>query len=111
MSNITRYRGDTYADEFIIKNRTTRLPINITGYTFTLTVDPSKDPNDNSNNLFAITGTILNGPEGRVEFVPTEMQADNVGIFYYDVQMLDSSGRKRTIVSGKYKFSQDIGKI
>jgi hypothetical protein len=39
------------------------------------------------------------------------MQADNIGNFYYDVQMLDGGGRKRTIVSGRYKFSQDIGKI
>lgn len=111
MTDITRKRGDTYADEFIIKSKTTKLPINIAGYTFTLTVDPSKAPVDDTDNLYQLTGTIIDAANGRVEFVPSAEQADNVGSFFYDVQMIDGVGRKRTIVSAKYKYEQDITKV
>lgn len=110
MSDLTRRRGDTYADEFIIKSKTTGLPINITGYTFTLTVDPAKDPLNADNNLFSLNGTIVDAVAGRVEFAPSAIQADHVGSYFYDVQMIDGATRKRTIVSAKYKFIQDITK-
>lgn len=110
MSNIERKRGDTYADEFIIKSATTGLPINIAGYFFTLTLDPSRAPEDASGNVYALSGTILDAPNGRVEFAPTAIQADQLGAFYYDVQMVDGAGRKRTVVAGKYTYKQDITK-
>lgn len=110
MTDITRKRGDTYADEFVIKSKTTKLPINLTGYTFTLTLDPAKAPIDASNNVYALTGTILDAPNGRVEFAPSSTQANQVGTFYFDVQMIDGAGRKRTVDSGKYKYEQDITK-
>jgi len=110
MSDLIRRRGDTYADEFIIKSRSTGLPINITGYTFTLTVDPAKDPVDATNNLFQLTGNIVDAVAGRVEFAPSAGQADHIGNYYYDVQMIDGASRKRTIVLAKYKFVQDITK-
>lgn len=109
MTDITRKRGDTYADEFTIKSKTTKLPINIAG--FTLTVDPSKTPVDDTNNLYQLTGTILDAANGRVEFAPSAGQADQVGTFYFDVQMIDGAGRKRTIEGGKYKYEQDITKV
>lgn len=110
MTDITRKRGDTYADEFIIKSSTTKLPINLTGYTFLLTLDPVKAPADATNNVYQLTGTILSAPDGRVEFAPSALQADRVGTFYFDVQMVDGVGRKRTVDSGKYKYEQDITK-
>ena len=110
MSDLTRRRGDTYADEFVIKSKATGLPIDITGYTFTLTVDPDKDPVDATNNLFTVDGTILDAVAGRVEFAPSAVQTDHVGSYYYEVQMVDALGRKRTIVAAKYKLVQDIDK-
>lgn len=110
MTDITRKRGDTYADEFTIKSAATGLPINITGYSFVLTVDPEQYPADSSKNKFQLTGTIVDAAAGRVEFAPTALQADNVGKFFYDVQMVDGAGRKRTIVSAKYVMTQDITK-
>lgn len=110
MSDIDRKRGDTYADEFTVKSAQTKLPIDITGYTFTLTVDPEKAPATADNNLYQLTGTIVDAPSGRVEFAPTAMQANQLGKFFYDVQMVDGAGRKRTIVSGKYTYLQDITK-
>lgn len=110
MSDITRKRGDTYADEFIIKSTATDTPINITGYSFTLTVDPEKAPTSAANNLYSLTGVVVDAANGRVEFAPTALQADHVGKYFYDVQMTDGAGRKRTIVSGKYTYTQDITK-
>lgn len=110
MTDFTRKRGDTYADEIIVTSTTTGLPINITGYTFKMTVDPSKAPIDATANLYQLTGTILDAAAGRVEFAPTAMQADHVGVFYHDVQMIDVAGRIRTIDSGKYTYTQDITK-
>lgn len=110
MTDITRKRGDTYADEFTIKSAATGAAINITGYTFLLTVDPTKAPTTNAANLYQLTGTILDAAAGRVEFAPNSTQANQVGTFYFDVQMVDGAGRKRTIDSGKYKYEQDITK-
>lgn len=110
MTDILRYRGDTHANEFIIKSKSTGLPIDITGYTFILTVDLNKAPADVSNNLFQLNGQIINGPQGRVGFSPTAGQSDLVGSFFYDIQMADLSGIKRTLLTAKYKFVQDITK-
>ena len=110
MTDITRKRGDTYADEFTIRSASTGAAINITGYTFLLTVDPKPNPTDALANLYQLTGTIVDAAAGRVEFAPSSTQANQVGAFYYDVQMVDGASRKRTIVSGKYKYEQDITK-
>ena len=76
MVAITRKRGDTYADEITVKSKATGLPINITGYTFTMTLDPEKSPATAANNLYSLTGTIVDAPNGRVEFAPSALQAD-----------------------------------
>lgn len=110
MTDIVRKRGDTYANEFIFTSKATGLPINLTGYTFILTVDPSKAPLDATNNLFQITGAIIDAAAARVEFAPSAVQADHVGTFYFDLQLVDAAGRKRTVDSGKYKLEQDITK-
>ena len=111
MVAITRKRGDTYAEEIIVKSKTTGLPVNITGYTFKLTVDPKKDPLTADNNLFSITGTILNPTAGTVEFAPSALQADQTpGVYFYDIQMVDGAGRIRTIALDKWVVVQDITK-
>lgn len=110
MTDITRKRGDTYADEFIIKSKATGRPLNLTGYTFFMTLDPNKAPTDDSTMLYKLAGTIVDAAAGRVEFAPSLAQANAVGSYYYDVQMIDSAGRVRTVMSGKYKYEQDITK-
>lgn len=111
MSAIKRRRGDTYADEIIVKSKTTGLPIDIAGYTFVLTVDTRKEPTDETTQVYQLTGTIIGASTaGRVAFAPTAEQADQIGEFYFDVQMTDGAGRKRTIVLNKYTYTQDISK-
>lgn len=110
MAEIIRYRGDTYADEITIKSKVTKKPIDITGYSFTLTVDSKQNPTDETTKKYFISGVIVDALAGRVEFVPTEEQANLSGQFYYDIQMIDTLGRKRTITSDKYTYKQDITK-
>jgi hypothetical protein len=76
-----------------------------------MTLDPSKAPTDNTNNVYQLTGTIVDAPAGKVEFAPDANQADQLGSYYYDVQMTDGAGRIRTIITGKYKYVQDITKV
>jgi len=109
MTDITRKRGDTYAD--VINISSAGSPLDVTGYTFLLTVDTQKAPSDTSTQVYQLTGTILDAVNGQVEFAPSAVQADQVGGFYYDVQMTDGAGRKRTVLAGKYKYVQDITKV
>ncbi len=110
MTAITRKRGDTYAETITITD-TTGAVIDITGYTFKLTVDPEKAPASAANNLFSITGTILSAVAGTVEFAPSALQADQTpGTYYFDIQLIDGAGRIRTIALDKYIVVQDISK-
>ena len=110
MTDIVRKRGDTYADEFELTSELTGLVIDITGYTFLLTIDPEKDPVDNTNNLYQLTGNITDATNGLVEFVPSAANTDVLGRYYFDAQLIGTDGRLRTFDSGKYKFVQDITK-
>lgn len=83
-------------------------PLDITGFTFTLTVNPLDDPPDDSGALFQISGTVTDGPNGRVQFQPSTMDTtqtpDN---YYYDIQMV-GGGSTRTILKGIFKIEPDI---
>lgn len=110
MTEIVRYRGDTWPIEMTVLKDD--LPMDITGCTFLLTVDPAKSPVDNTNNLFELTGSIVGDPvDGVIAFEPTEEQVDHIGNYYYDLQVTDSSLKKRTIAKDRFKFVQDITKI
>ena len=61
--------------------------------------------------MYQLTGTILDATAGRVEFAPSALQADQTpGTYYYDLQMVDGVGRKRTIALDKYVYTRDITK-
>ena len=107
---LVRSRGDTYGDEFLIRSAATGLPINLTGCSFLMTLDPEQAPATNTNNVFQLTGSVLDAATGSVEFAPSAGQADLVGSYFFDIQMTDAVGRKRTIKYGTYTFKQDITK-
>ena len=110
MTDLTRKRGDTYADQIVVVD-STGVVVDITGYSFVLTVDPSNAPSSAANNLFSLTGGIIDAVNGVVEFAPTALQADQApGRYWYDVQMTDVGAAIRTIVTGRYTIEQDISK-
>ena len=108
--NLTRKRGDSFADEIAILASDGSV-VDVTGYSFLLTVDPSPEPTTNANNVFQVTGTVLDAANGLIEFAPTAVQTDvTPARYYYDIQMTDDVGRIRTIASGTYTITQDITK-
>ncbi len=111
-TNITveRYRGDTYANIFAIKDSNGD-PIDITGYSFKLTVNTLKEPDSDLTQLFQITGALVSPSLGTVKFAPNVTQADqDPGTYYFDIQMTDGTGAIQTVALGKYVFKQDITK-
>jgi hypothetical protein len=106
--DIERKRGDTWPIEITVNADS--VPLDVTGTSFILTVDPSKAPTSNTTNLFQLNGVVTNGPNGRVAFTPTPSQVDRVGKFFYDIQMTDGTGAKRTVAEGKFILTQDITK-
>jgi hypothetical protein len=109
MADMERYRGDTYADRLVITDAT-GAPVNITGYTFKLTLDTRTSPSDASTQVYQLVGVITDAVNGVVEFTPNDTQANLVGFYYFDVQMVDGQNRKRTIKRGRYIYTQDITK-
>lgn len=106
--NIKRKRGDTSPDVFQVSK--SRVPTNLTGCTFKLTLNSHRNPVDDTTQLYQIVGVLEDVLTGLVSFTPTLEQADNVGYFFYDVQMTDSYNVVQTLVEGSYTYSQDITK-
>ena len=108
--NICRTRGDTAPFTVTVTTDGTT-PIDVTGFTFLLTVDPAPNPTDATNNLFQLTGLITDGPNGVVQFSLTAGQADQTpAVYFYDVQMTDTGSIITTILKGEWEVVQDITK-
>lgn len=110
MAELTRYRGDTFADTFTIFDNTTGLPVDLTGASLLLTVDPSATPVSSATNAYQIVGVIATPSSGVVSFAPTLSQSNRVGYFYYDIQLTDITGKIRTVDNGVQQYKQDITK-
>jgi hypothetical protein len=107
---IERYRGDTFANVFAIKDANGD-PIDITDYTFKLTVNANRTPEGTATQLFQLTGVLVSPSQGTVKFAPTSEQANQPpGTYFYDIQMTDNDGAVQTLTVGKYVFKQDITK-
>ena len=104
---ISRRRGDTKPFVFTIKDVSDVL-VDLTGFTFLMTADPEKYPITADNNIFQLTGASTT--DGIISFPITAGEADLLGTYYFDAQVIDALGIITTIVSGKVKFIQDITK-
>jgi len=107
---ISRRRGDTKPIAFKFwADKSAGIPLDISLFSFILTVDPSKAPVDATNNLFSLVGEIY--AEGSVRFLPTALQMDiTPGTYFYDLQVTDAEGFIGTEKLDKFKVSQDITK-
>jgi hypothetical protein len=109
MADITRKRGDTKS--IVFRFSVSGVAMDLDGCSFLMTVDPAKDPADDTDNILQLTGTALT--DGRVQFDMTELEADiTPGTYYYDVQITDADGKISTPDDscGKFKIVQDITK-
>lgn len=110
MSDITRYRGDTVTLRVKLwEDKKAGIPFTLTDCTVVMTVDPEKEPVDDTNNLFSIIGD--NEEDGVVAFAYTSLEADqDPGNYFYDMQITDANSKTLTIPPAKYKIKQDITK-
>lgn len=108
---ITRYRGDTFTDRFLVTNETTGDVVNLTGCTLYFTLNSESEPSDTSLQIYQLTGSVADPTSGVVEFGPNSTQVDRVGIFYYDIELIDANSKVRTLDKGTYVYKQDITKV
>ena len=103
-------RGDSDPKGFIIQDSSGA--VDITGFTFKLTVDSRRNPDDVSTQQFSLAGSITDGPEGAVSFTPTTADTDlAAGTYYYDIQQTDLSAAIKTLIKGQVLIEQDITKV
>lgn len=107
---LTRTRGDTYPDQFLVTLKEDSSPANLDGCVFKMTLSASSAPEADTPPVYQLTGVVKDAESGLVEFSPTSTQADLVGNFFYDVQMTDAQGIIRTLTMDAYTYTQDITK-
>lgn len=109
--NITRVRGDTKKINLTINEGgvETPTPVDLTLWSdFYLTVDPSKTPVNDLNNVEQMLGVVEDAEEGIISFTPL---ADTpAGSYWFDIQGTDADGGIWTLAMGKYSLIQDITK-
>lgn len=108
MSEITRYRGDTYPIYVTVQNENS-LPIDITDWTLVMSLCDVSAPTV-SDYIWQVTASVSEPENGAAFFDFSDKQMDLVGSFYYDIQIVDQANKKRTIKKGTLKFLQDINK-
>jgi len=99
-------RGDSPVMPITVKSD--GVVLDVTGYTFTLTVNSSDDPADDTGALFQINGAVVDGPNGRVDFQPSIGDLTQTpDVYNYDIQMV-GGGSTRTILKGQFTIDPDI---
>ena len=102
-------RGDSDAKGFIVQD-SAGVAIDITGFTFRLTVNTEQDPAPGTE-LFTVVGVITDATSGKVAFAPTTTDtAQTPGEYFYDVEQTDAGGLISTIIKGVCEIVQDISK-
>ena len=109
MSDIIRHRGDTRRLIYTIMDAD-GVAIDITNWTFKLTVNSEENPTDISNQVDQVAGVITDAAAGKVKFTPSSTMVETAGTFYYDIEAVDTSGGITTLAKGKFLLIQDITK-
>lgn len=105
---IVRYRGDNYADSFAVFYEKSGEIVNIDGCTFKMSVSTGTRCDPDRVLQYTLIGSVDDAENGRVSFAPSVEQSNLVGFYFYDVEMRDSLGIVRTLVSDSYVYKQDI---
>ncbi len=104
-------RGDSDAKGFIVQDEL-GVAVDISGFSFKLTVNSKKDPTDQVDEQFTITGVIGVAADGEVSFAPLITDTDiTPTTYFYDIEQTDGSGAIKTLIKSKAKIVQDITKI
>jgi len=107
--DITRHRGDDVPLVLKLwKDKKAAELVDLTGCAATLSVSAEETPTT-SDYVLQSTATV-DPVEGTLTFPFTTADVDNVGKFFFDVQLTDANGKKKTIRKAKWTFEQDITK-
>ncbi len=107
-ANICMSRGDSKTFGFNMFEEDGTTPRTITGFTYLLTVNVKKKPEAADPIVFQLTGTEVSPV---VSFSPTDANTDiTPKKYYFDVQEINGSGEKRTVIKGEFVIEQDITK-
>lgn len=117
--DICRFRGDTKPVKRILTQEGSPSVVDITGFSFLMTVNTAKNPDPVSSpvigsQIFQIVGVLTDPQAGKFQFPYTG--SPNPGdllppaTYYYDMQMTDGTGEVSTIAKGRYIIKQDITK-
>jgi hypothetical protein len=111
--NICLKRGDTPVTRISMTDPADGSVLDITGYTFVMTVDTDPAPSNSTTNIFQLSvGPIVDGSSGIVSLQPSTTDTDLApGVYFYDIQMLTTLPSVRTIFEGEYEIEQDITKV
>ena len=100
-ANLQRRSGDTYPIKGVIVDAD-KNPVDLTGAVIVLGYK------NKSGSLVTMNGNITDATNGKFEIVPTEDSVNTSGVFPYEIQLTDSNGYKRTIVTGTLRLDEDI---
>ncbi len=105
--HIVRRRGDTLPVQVCVKDLVGAIE-DIDNSTFVLTVGTEPYPATIGTSIFEVEG-VINGPstDGLVDFAIEGGNELHVGFYYFDVEMVDSTGITDTILYGWYEVKQD----
>lgn len=107
-AQILRYRGDTDADAFLVFDDATGEAIDISGCTFKMALATVNNPNGVEDYVYTLYGVVEDPVSGIVYFSPTVEQSDQIGFFYYDMELDDNKGLIKTLISSSYVYKPDI---
>ena len=110
MTAIVRFRGDTHAITRTMRSKRSGGIIDITGYSFKLTVNGVESPIDEVSQKFQIIGVITDADLGQYQFVPSTADATVTGNMFFDIEVVDAGGAVETVEKDTYKVNQDITK-
>ncbi len=110
--DIKRTRADTFPFTLVFTDKATGTPLDLTGSTFRLVVDPSPAPADALGNLFANVPVIVApATNGRIRVTLSAGEADQTpAVYFYNIEQIDAGSFVRTLVKGEWLVEQDIAK-
>ena len=103
---IERYRGDT--KDLVIKLTQDSVVFDLTGFSAILSV--SADENPTGSTYILLSTATIDTTAGRLTFEFGPGDVDQIGDYYYDIELTDAAGKTSTIRKGPLKFLQDISK-
>jgi len=113
--NVTRSRGDTAPQNFQLVD-VTMTAVDVTGRTFRLAVDPEREPASDANEVYELTGEIVEAELGKIRFpLSAGDAAATPAVLFYDIEMTydedaSATGVIKTIAKGRWTIKQDVTK-